>query len=211
VTCARVALHVGQAVLSAYRSQFSKHRFPQPQLLAIWCLRRYEDWTFREAEVRLAEHRDLRAALGLTQAPDCTTLDRCLCRRDDAVLEPVLTAAVRQLPAPPEESCPAVAVEATGLAPGAISTCVVKRAKDHGEGFTWRHWLTWTVAVDSGRRRVVAQVARRGPYNDGATLRPLGEAARQRVPVAQTAALRPGSRTLSPHAAPAGAVAGLSL
>jgi hypothetical protein len=43
VTFARVALRVGQAVLSAYRSKFSKHRFAQPQLLAILCLMRYED------------------------------------------------------------------------------------------------------------------------------------------------------------------------
>jgi len=35
--------------------------FTQPQLLAILCLMRYEDWTFREAEVRLAEDPDLLA------------------------------------------------------------------------------------------------------------------------------------------------------
>jgi hypothetical protein len=34
-----------------------------------------------------------------------------------------------------------------------------------------------------GRRLVVAQVARRGPYHDCATLRPLLDAASQRVPV----------------------------
>jgi hypothetical protein len=27
---------------------------------------RYEDWTFREAEVRLGQHRELRQALGLS-------------------------------------------------------------------------------------------------------------------------------------------------
>jgi hypothetical protein len=141
VAFARVALRVGQAVLSAYRSKFSKHRFTQPQLLAMLCLMRDEDWTFREAEVRLSEHSDLRAALGLTQAPDYTTVSRFLRRLDDAVLEQAPTAAIRQLPAPPEERGTAVAVDATGLAPGAISTFLVNRAKDHGEGFTWRHWL----------------------------------------------------------------------
>jgi hypothetical protein len=54
-TFTRVALRVGQAVLSAYRSKFSKYRFTQPQLLAILCLMRYEDWAFHEAEVRLAK------------------------------------------------------------------------------------------------------------------------------------------------------------
>src|ERR1700687_4675413 len=67
---ARIALQVCRAVLPRYRSRFSKHQFTQPQLLAILCLMRYEDWTFREAEVRLGEHRELRQALGLVRVPD---------------------------------------------------------------------------------------------------------------------------------------------
>jgi len=36
---------------------------------------RYEDWTFRKAEVRLAEHSELRRALGLRRSvPDHRTL-----------------------------------------------------------------------------------------------------------------------------------------
>jgi hypothetical protein len=52
-----VALQVAHAVLPPHRTRFSKPQFTQPQLLAILCLMRYEDWTFREAEVRLREHR----------------------------------------------------------------------------------------------------------------------------------------------------------
>jgi len=55
----------GHAGLPPYRTRFSKHQFTQPQLLAVLCLMRYEDWTFREAEVRLREHHELRAALHL--------------------------------------------------------------------------------------------------------------------------------------------------
>jgi hypothetical protein len=62
---ARVALEVATRVLPPYRSRFSKHQFTQPQLLAILCLMRYEDWTFREAEVRLREHGELRQVLHL--------------------------------------------------------------------------------------------------------------------------------------------------
>jgi Transposase domain (DUF772) len=46
---------------------------------------RSEDWTFREAEVRLGEQQELRAALGLLgleRAPDDTTLSRFLRRLD---------------------------------------------------------------------------------------------------------------------------------
>ena len=55
---ARVALQVSRAVLRRDCSRFSKHQFTQPQLLAMLCLMRYEDCTFREAEVRLGEHRE---------------------------------------------------------------------------------------------------------------------------------------------------------
>jgi hypothetical protein len=182
VTFASVALRIGQAALPAYRSKFSKHQFTQPQLLAMLCLMRYEDWTFRETEVRLAEHRELRAALRLDRAPDYTTLYRFLRRLEETVLERFLSAVVQRLiPQPSPQAI--VAVDATGLAPGAVSTFFVKRAKDRGEGFTWRHWLKWTMAVDVDRRLIVAQAARRGPYNDCATLRPLLDAAHQRIPV----------------------------
>ena len=69
-----VALDVAQTTVPRYRTTFSKHQFTQPQLLAILCLMRYGDWTFREAEVRLAEHAELRRALGL----------RSVSRLDDA-------------------------------------------------------------------------------------------------------------------------------
>lgn len=74
VRFARVALEVAEAVLPDYRTKFSKHTFTQPQLLAVLCLMRYEDWTLRKTEVRLAEHGELRSALGLGKAPDHTTL-----------------------------------------------------------------------------------------------------------------------------------------
>src|SRR5262249_24861026 len=76
-----------------------------------------------------------------------------------------------------------VAVEATGLAPGAISAFFVKRAKDREPGFTWRHWLKWTMVADVDRRIILAQTARRGPTNDCATLRPLVDRAHQHVSI----------------------------
>jgi DDE family transposase/transposase-like protein DUF772 len=183
VKFASVALRVGQAVLPAYRSKFSKRCFTQPQLLAILCLMRYEDWTFREAEVRVAEHRELRAALSLPHVPDHTTLNRFLRRLDEAVLEQLLSAVVQRLIPQPSPRA-TVAVDATGLTPGAVSTFFVKRAKDREPGFTWRYWLKWTMAVDVDRRIILAQTARRGPTNDCATLRPLVSAAHERIPIA---------------------------
>ena len=54
--------------------------------MTILCLMRFEDWIFREAEVRLAEHSDLRRALGLACAPVHTTLCRFMRRVTDEML-----------------------------------------------------------------------------------------------------------------------------
>jgi hypothetical protein len=58
VRFAHVAHEVAEAALPRYRSPFSKHTFTHPTLLALLCLMRYEDWTYREAEVRLRKHAD---------------------------------------------------------------------------------------------------------------------------------------------------------
>ena len=175
VPFARTARSVAEAVLPAQRSKFSKRVFTQPQLLAILCLMRYEDGTFREAEVRLAEHRALRRALRLRRVPDHTTLCRFLRRRDEAVLPRAVAEAVRRLP--PPRGGTTVAVDATGLAPGALSTYFVKRAQEQGRERSRRYWLTWLLAVDVRRRLGLAQPARSGPDNDSATLRPLVDVA----------------------------------
>jgi hypothetical protein len=148
---ARIALQVCRAVLPRYRSRFSKHQFNQPQLLAILCLMRYEDWTFREAEVRLGEHRELRQALGLVSVPDFTTLYRFLQRLDDQIIDRAVGETVRRLRGTRRKGRrrARVAVDATGLAQGAVSTFFVRRMHHHRQKpLPWRHWLKWVVVVD---------------------------------------------------------------
>ena len=182
VRFAQVAREAAEAALPRYRSPFSKHIFTQPTLLAILCLMRYEDWTYREAEARLQEHTELRQALALDRVPDYTTLYRCLRRIGEDELARLLHETIRRMPPPPEGGT-TVAVDATGLAPGAISTFFVNRVRDRGQGLTWRHWLKWVVVVDLPRRLILAQVAKPGPTNDGATLRPLLDQARRLAPI----------------------------
>ncbi len=133
VRFARVALGVAEAVLPDYRTKFSKHTFTQPQLLAVLCLMRYEDWTLRKAEVRLAEqHSELRSALGLPKAPDHTTLYRFMRRLDEQTLLAALNETVRRMPASNHARrgpSATAALDATGLTPGAISTFYVQRAR----------------------------------------------------------------------------------
>ena len=98
-----------------------------------------EDWTFREAEARLSEHRELRQVLGLASVPDFTTLYRFLQRLDDQTIDRAVG-----------ETGDRVAVDATGLAQGAVSTFFVRRMHHHGQKpLPWRHWLKWVAAVDS--------------------------------------------------------------
>src|SRR5919202_1610275 len=125
VLFAKTALEVMQEVLPAYGSKYSKHTFTQPQLMAVLCLVRFEDWTFREAEVRLAEHSDLRDALGLERAPDHTTLYRFMRRVTDEVLDSVLIAVAQRLTPGRrgrKRKKAVVAVDATGLAPRSVRT-----------------------------------------------------------------------------------------
>src|SRR6266481_2153087 len=169
VPFARVALEVSQEVVPLYSHRFSPQRFTQPQLLAILCLMRYEDWTFRAAEVRLAEHAELRQALELQTVPDYSTLFRFIAQ----VLAEVVRRFQSRKPAP-DNAKSTVAVDATGLAPGAISTFFIRRREQHGgAAMPWRYWLKWLLAVDTRLRVILAQKAHQGPINDCATLRPL--------------------------------------
>lgn len=178
VRFAQVAREVAETVLPSYRSKYSKHLFAQPSLLAILCLMRYEDWTFREAEVRLGEHQELRAALGLERVPDYTTLYRFLRRVDAGVVTHALTAAVARLPPPPPEGM-VVAVDATGFSPTAASRYFVDLTRNRGTERTRQHWPKWVVAVDVPRRIVLGQLAYAGPANASSTLRPVVDMARQ--------------------------------
>ena len=180
----QVALDVAQATVPRYRTTFSKHQFTQPQLLAILCLMRYEDWTFREAEVRLAEHSELRRVLRLRSVPDYTTLYRFLRRLDEAAITHALNEVVRRMALPgPRRRRAQVAVDATGLAQGAVSTFFVRRMYHHTQQpLPWRHWLKWLAVVDLKQQLILAQSARQAPWNDCANLPAL---------VAEAHALRP--------------------
>src|ERR1700680_1067626 len=130
---ARVAMNVATAVLPPYRSRFSKHQFAQPQLLAILCLMRYADWTFREAEVRLREHSELRAMLRLLSVPDHTTVYRFLRRLPDDTMDNVLGESVRRLRRSSRRGrrLACVAVDGSGLAQHAVSTYFIRRIEQH--------------------------------------------------------------------------------
>jgi hypothetical protein len=160
---ARVALDLAAAILPPYRSRFSKHQFTQPQLLAVLCLMRYEDWTFREAEVRLRELRELREALQLMSVPDYTTLYRFLQRLDDTAIGRVLGETVRRFKTKKRHRA-RVAVDGTGLAHNAASTFFLRRIEPRPRGMTrWSYWLKYLIVGDLDRPIILAQRGRQAP------------------------------------------------
>ncbi len=182
VRIAGIALQVSQAALPRYRSKFSKRQFTQPQLLAVLCLMRYEDWTFREAEVRLTEHRELRHALQLASVPDYTTLYRFLKRLNPEEISHVLDETVRRMGG--KRRGRTVALDATGLTKNRISSYFIHRSEEFsGQPASRRHWLKWLAVVDVDRQLILAQDARQGPWNDCASLPRLVHRATQCVRV----------------------------
>ena len=145
---------------------------------------RDEDWTFREAEVRLGEHCELPQTLGLSSAPDFTTLYRFLPRLDDQTLDRAVGETVRRMRGWRRRGHrrARVAVDATGLAQGAVSTFFVRRMHHHGQKrLPWRHWLKWMVVADLDQQFLLSQSARRGPWNDCGNLPAMVEAASQQT------------------------------
>src|SRR6202030_185562 len=171
---ARVALEVATQVLPPYRTRFSKHQFTQPQLLAVLCLMRYEDWTFREAETRLREHQELRAALKLREVPDYTTLYRFLRRLDDVTVERGLGETVRRLRRRRRRAV-SVAIDGTGLSYNSVSTFFIRRLEQHADrSARHRHWLKWVIVVDVQQQILLAQRAHQGPGAEVSPKAPFG-------------------------------------
>ena len=70
------AYHLAKDALPEFSSKFSRQDFTQPQLFACLVLKEFEKKDYRGIEQFLWDCRDLRRAIGLTKAPDHTTLHR---------------------------------------------------------------------------------------------------------------------------------------
>jgi hypothetical protein len=121
-------------------------------------------------------------ALGLRQTPDYTTFYRFMRRLNPELIQSALQEAALMTMKDGPVKRAVFAVDATGLAPGAISTFFINRKRDRGQGLPWRYWLKWVVVVETRHQLLLAQIAKRGPYNDCALLRPLVDIAHQIMP-----------------------------
>lgn len=185
VRFAQVTMEVAKGCLPPYAAPRSKHIFTQHQLVTLVCLMRYAGWTYRDAEVRLAEHRELRAALGLGRVPDFTTLAKFFRRLTPGMVQRVMEATVQRMPpAPPTVTGgTTVAADATGLETSTASTYYIKRLEQFGIKHPRRAWVKSSVLVDIPRRFIVAQEVSMGPQNDGPALRALLTSAQHLLPI----------------------------
>jgi len=145
---------------------------------------RYEDWTFREAEVRLGEHRELREALQLRSVPDYTTLYRFLKRLEDDTIDRGLEETVLRLRCGRRSTRVTAGVDGTGLSYNSVSTFFIRRIEQHSRGMTrHRHWLKWLIVADLQQQILLSQRARQGPRCDTPALPGLVDVAASRVPI----------------------------
>src|SRR2546422_7956667 len=104
---------------------------------------RYEDCTFREAEVRLREHHELRAALPLQAVPDYTTLYRFLRRLEDDDVDRGLQETVRRLRRRPRPAGSSP-IDGTGLSPTFVRTLFLPPLEQHAHrGPPRPPWVKW--------------------------------------------------------------------
>jgi hypothetical protein len=144
---------------------------------------RYEDWTFREAETRLREHQELRAALKLQAVPDSTTRYRFLRRLEDDTVDRGLQETVRRLRR--RRSRPvSAAIDGTGLSDTSVSTFFHRRLEQQAHGPRPRRpWLKWLIVVDVQQQILLAQRARQARGCDPPALPGLLDVAARGAPI----------------------------
>jgi hypothetical protein len=134
---AREALATGAETLKPYAHKYSPKRYTQAQLFACLVLKLFFKKDYRGLATHLAEHAELRAALGLKGVPHFTTLPQASRRlRRLPVARRPFTTTVRRFRGRRKRS-PRAALDATGLDGGRRRRYYVRR-----RGGTAQHWPT---------------------------------------------------------------------
>src|SRR5574337_295219 len=180
VAVARMALKVGRAALPPYSSKYSPHTYTQAQLFACLVLRQFFKTDYRGVMILLQDIPELRAVLGLGQAPHYSTLcyaQRRLMRMGvfHAVQQQVWQTAQQ---AELVDERPTGIVDATGLEARHVSSYYVWRTGYRP--FRRRHWPKLTLAADEHTPLIAGTWFSWGPSQDSPQFAPvIRQAARQ--------------------------------
>src|SRR5215217_1876518 len=158
---ARRALAAGHTALSLYAHRFSPRTYTQPQLFACLVLKTFLKVDYRGVAAHLADHSDLRSALGLTRVPHFTTLQKAAGR--------LLRRRVKR-----------AALDSTGLDLGRASRYYIRRrngAQKAWQTVAYSRYAKLEAAFDCDTHLLLAALVGRGPRVDTDRFVPLLDAA----------------------------------
>lgn len=197
---AHLALTVAQKVIPAHAHKFAPKTYTQPQLLACLLLKEHLRLDYRSTQDLLELSDGLRAALGLRQAPDHSTLWWFAQHKvtpellEQALAQTVLSLEQQHLPSGPasgggepshKKYFRQVALDSTGLFLHHTSRYYEWRARrERGQ----RGWLKWAAALWTGPQLLLSQLVRPAPAGDFADLMPLAGSAYGVLPYQQLVA-----------------------
>lgn len=176
----RHALAVASATLPDFAHRFSPRKFTQPQLFACLVLKTFLKADYRGVAAHLAEHSDLRSALGLAVVPHFTTLQKAsrrLLKRP--VARRLFRAAVRRF-LKRKTRVKRAALDSTGLDCGHASRYYVRRR--NGTAKRWQtvaysRYAKLEAAFDCRTHLLIGVLVGRGPRVDTDRFVPLLDAA----------------------------------
>jgi hypothetical protein len=165
----REALAVARSTLRTYTHKFSPKKFTQHQLFACLVLKTFLKTDYRGLAAHLADHSDLRAALGLRVVPHYTTpqkASRRLLQQPRA--RRLFRTTVRRFLGG-RQRLPRVALDSTGLDCGHASRYYIRRRASitsPWQTVTYTYFAKLEAAIDCQSHLMVGVLVGRGPRPD---------------------------------------------
>jgi hypothetical protein len=176
---AREALAVAKSRLRAYAHKFSPKKFTQPQLFACLVLKTFLKTDYRGLVAHLADHSDIRTALGLETVPHFTTpqkASRRLLRQRGA--RRLFRSTVRRF-LRRRRRLKRAALDSTGLDCGHASRHYVRRRNGNAKQWqtvSYSRYAKLEAAFDCASHLMIGVLASRGPRPDTNRFVPLLDA-----------------------------------
>jgi hypothetical protein len=176
---AREALAVAKSRLRAYAHKFSPKKFTQPQLFAGLVLKTFLKTDYRGLVAHLADHSDIRTALGLETVPHFTTpqkASRRLLRQRGArrLFRTTVRRFLRR-----RRRLKRAALDSTGLDCGHASRHYVRRRNGNAKQWqtvSYSRYAKLEAAFDCASHLMIGVLASRGPRPDTNRFVPLLDA-----------------------------------
>jgi hypothetical protein len=181
---AREALATGAETLKPYAHKYSPKRYTQAQLFACLVLKVFFKKDYRGLATHLAEHAELRAALGLKAVPHFTTLQKASRRLLRLpVARRLFTTTVRRFLGR-RKRVQRAALDSTGLDCGRRSSYYVRRrggTEKRWQAVLYHRFAKLELSLDCASHLLLAVGAGRGPRVDVDRFVPLVNATLERV------------------------------